>query len=118
MSGGAESTSKLKEQSSVAGFTPEMVAALLEAQTNENEEYDDCVYKDNAHIVNAFLIVATQWRFGSMGSAMGAMAAVRMGFDYGSCFPMWKVYGIDVTTDLLDGLRVIEYEILRLEMKT
>lgn len=69
---------------------------------------DDGVWPQNAAIVEAFLIVSTQWRAVAVPGGMAPGRIVWLGLDYAGVEAGLKAAGVAVTPELWLGLQVME----------
>lgn len=88
--------------------------AALDAGAARSDEYAG-LWPEHVPIVNAFLMVSTQWRVASISSGMmspaGGFASSRLvflGLDYGAVRVALEAEEIAVSRDLWCGIRTME----------
>lgn len=89
--------------------------AALDAGAKRTDEFDG-LWPEHVPIVNAFLLVSSQWRVGSVGSGMVSPAGgfsssqlVFIGLDYSAVKIALDAEEITITRDLWRGLRIMEF---------
>lgn len=70
---------------------------------DDNDE-DDAIWPDHAEALNAFLVVASQWRV--IAPAGGGI--FYSGLDYSAVDRGWHMAGVAVTPDLFTEVQIIE----------
>lgn len=69
---------------------------------------DEGVWPEHVPIVEAFLIVSSQWRTATLGGGMGPGRVLYIGFDYGAVLAGLSAAAVTVTPELWRGVRVME----------
>lgn len=89
--------------------------SALNAGVARSEDYAG-LWPEHVPIVNAFLLVCSQWRVASIGSGMmspaGGFSTSRLifiGLDYAAVRIALDADGIEITRDLWSGLRLMEF---------
>lgn len=100
------------------GMDPVSIARLraaLDAGASSSDTYEG-LWPEHVSIVNAFLLVSSQWRVGAVGSGMmspaggfSASQLVFIGLDYSAVRVALEAEGIAITRDLWRGLRIMEF---------
>ena len=69
-------------------------------------------YPETVDALNAFSVVATQWRMRVVPVGMGASQSVPSGLDYTACAAIFAARNIDVAPEVWGDLQTIESAIL------
>ncbi|MBN8955731.1 MAG: DUF1799 domain-containing protein [Rhizobiales bacterium] len=66
------------------------------------------MWPDNVEIVDAFLVVSSQFRFASIGGGLIPQRLICIGLDYTAVRAGLELAGIAITPEQWEGVRVME----------
>lgn len=90
------------------GLPEEAVFDALRSMPSEDTE----IWPWQQNAVDAFYMASTQWRWASVGAAMGGLTSRMAGMDYASARIAWRMSGIRVDAIDFDYVRVMEAAVI------